>query len=196
MCISLRPYNFFMRSNVNLGSFGVTGVKRTFSAKLLLLLQNTWCYLYVTQCIYVAHKYALTWDSLLHSMGQGQITSSGRVRHLWWQMCLVLLSSFFFLLTICFFSRMLNWISTKLGQNDQWVSGYKSYQQFDLKGHVGVTGVKKVNHMKNMKTALISKLIMSSCRQQTKLQKSQWWPCHTTPHIGVKGQNVSYFQFF
>ena len=79
----------------------------------------------------------------------------------------------FFLLTICFFSRMLNWISTKLSQNDQWVSGYKSYQQFDLKGHVGVTGVKKVNHVKNMKTALISKLIMSSCRQQTKLQKSQ-----------------------
>ena len=105
-------------------------------------------------------------------------------------------SSFFFLLTICFFSRMLNWISTKLGQNDQWINGYKSYQQFDLKGHVGVTGVKKVNHVKNMKTALISKLIMSSCWQQTKLQKSQWWPCHTTPHIGVKGQNVSYFQFF
>ena len=97
MCISLRPYNFFMRSNVNLGSFGVTGVKRTFSAKMLLLLQNTWCYLYVTQCIYGAHKYALTWDSLLHSMGQGQITSSGRVRHLWWQMCLV----FFFFFCCC-----------------------------------------------------------------------------------------------
>ena len=32
-------------------------------------------------------------------------------------------------------------------------------------GHVGVTGVKKVNHVKNMKTALISKLIMSFCRQ-------------------------------
>ena len=39
---------------------------------------------------------------------------------------------------------MLHRISTKLGQNDQWVNGYKSYQQFDLKGHVGVTGVKKV----------------------------------------------------
>ena len=36
----------------------------------------------------------------------------------------------------------------KLGQNNQWVSGYKSYQQFDLKGHVEVTGVKKVNHVK------------------------------------------------
>ena len=60
---------------------------------------------------------------------------------------------------------MLYPISTKLGQNDKWVTGYKSYQQFDLKGHVGVTGVKKVNHVKNMKAALISKLIMSSCRQ-------------------------------
>ena len=47
---------------------------------------------------------------------------------------------------------MLNQISTKLGQNDQWDSGYKSYQQFDLKVHVGVTGVKKV---KNSKTLLL-----------------------------------------
>ena len=47
-------------------------------------------------------------------------------------------------LTICFFFHMLDQISIKLGQNDQWVSGYKSYQQFDLKGHVGVTGVKNV----------------------------------------------------
>ena len=39
---------------------------------------------------------------------------------------------------------MLDRISTKLGQNDQWVSGYKSYALFDLKGHVGVTGVKNV----------------------------------------------------
>ena len=60
---------------------------------------------------------------------------------------------------------MLNAISTKLGQNDQWVNGYKSYQQFDLKGHVGVTGVKKVNHVKNMKKAQIKKLILSSFRQ-------------------------------
>ena len=39
---------------------------------------------------------------------------------------------------------MLDRISTKLGQNDQLVSGYKSYALFDLKGHVGVTGVKNV----------------------------------------------------
>ena len=43
---------------------------------------------------------------------------------------------------------MLYQILTKLGQNDQWVSGYKSYQQFDLKGHVRVTDVKEVNHVK------------------------------------------------
>ena len=34
------------------------------------------------------------------------------------------------------------------GQNNKWVSGYKSYQQFDLQGHVGVTGVKKVKNFK------------------------------------------------
>ena len=44
---------------------------------------------------------------------------------------------------------MLYPISTKLGQNDHWVSRYKSYQQFDLKGHVGVTEVKKVILKKN-----------------------------------------------
>ena len=47
-------------------------------------------------------------------------------------------------LTICFFFHKLHRISTKLGQNHQWVKGYKSYQQFDLKGQVGVTGVKNV----------------------------------------------------
>ena len=36
------------------------------------------------------------------------------------------------------------WILTKLGQKHQWVSGYKRYALFDLKGHVEVTGVKKV----------------------------------------------------
>ena len=55
----------------------------------------------------------------------------------------------FFFLTICFFFHMLDRISTKLGQNDQWVSGYKSYALFDLKGHVRVTGVKKIIFTEN-----------------------------------------------
>ena len=61
----------------------------------------------------------------------------------------LILSFFFFFLTICFFFHMLERISTKLGQNDQWVSGYKSYALFDLKGHVRVTGVKKVIFTEN-----------------------------------------------
>ena len=44
----------------------------------------------------------------------------------------------------CISSYMLYWILTKLGQKHQWVSGYKSYALYDLKGHVEVTGVKKV----------------------------------------------------
>ena len=44
---------------------------------------------------------------------------------------------------------MLYWILKKLGQKHQWMSGYKSYQQFDLKGHVEVTGVKKVIYFQN-----------------------------------------------
>ena len=43
----------------------------------------------------------------------------------------------------CYSSYMVHRILTKLGQNNQQASGYKSYQQFDLKGHVGVTEVKK-----------------------------------------------------
>ena len=147
--------------------------------------------------ISISFKPSITFAGSTGNLGsvRGRSLKAGRIRRLWRQQCLVLVLSFFFL-TICFFFHMLYWISTKLGQNDQWVSGYKNYQQFDLKGHLGVTGVKKVNHVKNIKTALISKLIMSSCRQLTKLQKSQWWPCHTTLHKGVKGQNVSYFQTF
>ena len=45
-------------------------------------------------------------------------------------------------LTICFFFYKLHRISTKLGQNHQWVKGYKSYQQFDLKGQMGSQGSK------------------------------------------------------
>ena len=53
MCISLRPSTYVMGSKVNLGSFGVTGVKRSFSPKMLLL-QITW-YGYVTHAyIYIS----------------------------------------------------------------------------------------------------------------------------------------------
>ena len=47
-------------------------------------------------------------------------------------------------LTICFFFYKLPRILTKLGQILQLVSSYKSYQQFDPKRYVGVTGVKSI----------------------------------------------------
>ena len=139
MCISLRPSTYFMGSSVNLGSIGVTGVKRSFSLKMLLLVHiiqhdhkihtcsSAWdplpmlwvkyksgviwghrgqkvifsknatsakenmvlsalCNI-VYPCYHVPHKYALTWDSQLHSLVQGQlgITSADRVRRLWRQ---------------------------------------------------------------------------------------------------------------
>ena len=52
----------------------------------------------------------------------------------------------------CYSSYRLRSMVMYFGQNIKWVSGYKSYQQFDLKGHVGVTEVKKV---KNLKTLLL-----------------------------------------
>ena len=51
-------------------------------------------------------------------------------------------------LTICFFFYKRHRISTKLGQNLKLVSGYKSYQRFDPKRYVGVTGVKNVKKIR------------------------------------------------
>ena len=50
-------------------------------------------------------------------------------------------------LTICFFFYTLHRISTKLGQNYQWVKCYKSYQQFDFKGQIEVTRVKNIKKL-------------------------------------------------
>ena len=41
-CIRLTPSTKVMGLKIHLGSFGVTGVKRSFSPKMLLLLQITW----------------------------------------------------------------------------------------------------------------------------------------------------------
>ena len=61
-------------------------------------------------------------------------------------------SSFF--LTIYYSFDILGPISTKLGQKYVWVNRYKSYTRFDLKGHVGVTGVKKVIFTRKVSTPL------------------------------------------
>ena len=86
------------------------------------------------------------------------------------------LSSFFFLLlTICYYFHILGPISTKLGQKYVWVNSYKSYTRFDLKGHVGVTGVKKVIFTIKVSTPLgymvwlWDSCIWSSLRPSTKV---------------------------
>ena len=76
-------------------------------------------------------------------------------------------SSFFlsFFLTMCFFFHMLDWIFTKLGQKHVWVYGYKFYGSKNSPGVIWGHKGKKVNNVKNMKTAPIQNLIMPSCRQ-------------------------------
>ena len=97
---------------------------------------------------------------------------------------------------------MLDRISTKLGQNDQWVSGYKSYQQFDLKGHVGVTGVKKVIftenatprthlHSRGTKLMVINNQWVQSSTKVITLQFDLWGHFKVT---GVKKVRSNYKQ--
>ena len=69
----------------------------------------------------------------------------------------------------CYSSFMLHWILMKLGQKHQWVRGYKSYRPFDLKGHVGVTGVKNANYF-----------LTSSDRAEIFTQRSLWHSKHPT----------------
>ena len=68
-CISLTPSTKVMGLKIHLGSFGVTGVKRSFSPKMLLLLQITW-HGYVTHAYPSARSplsklwVSLTWGHL------------------------------------------------------------------------------------------------------------------------------------
>ena len=53
------------------------------------------------------------------------------------------------------------WILTKLSHRDKYLNHYSRTNNDGVKCHDGVTGVKSVNHVKNMRTAPISKLILS-----------------------------------
>ena len=74
--------------------------------------------------------------------------------------------SSFFLLTMiassstCLIGCLPNLVRSMCGCMATKLMGLKIYP-----GSYGVTGVKNVNHVKNMKTAPIQNLIMSSCRQ-------------------------------
>ena len=99
------------RFKIHPGSFGVTGVKRSLSPKMLFLLQSTW----------YGHAQGL----ILH-----QFLSHS--------------SSFFFYLSTCQYLRHPKSIMLILGQSNKSVNAHFWHDQFGVKGHDGVTGVKKV----------------------------------------------------
>ena len=62
-------------------------------------------------------------------------------------------------------------ISTKLGHKNPWPMAFMSYDQNGVKGHVGVTGVKKV---KNSKMLLL--LQITGYDHVTHVYASAWPP--------------------
>ena len=121
----------------------------------------------VYPCYHVTHKYALTWDSEMHSLVQGQlrITSADRVRRLWRQHVSSSLPCRFRRQGIVFFVFLsssasgntstannfnISWlISTKLGHNNPYLRGIMSLDQQGVKGHVGSVGSKRSFFTKN-----------------------------------------------
>ena len=144
MLISWRPSTYVMGSGVNLRSFGVTGVKRSNSLKMLL-------FVHVTQHDHKTHTcssghetfYLILWGQMsMWGHFRRQSTPSLMAKFL-------VSSSSLFFLTICFFFHMLGWIFTKLGQKHLWVDGYKTYGFKNspevIWGHRGQKGQKLKN---------------------------------------------------
>ena len=100
MCISLRSSNYFVKLEVNLGSFGVTGV-----------IFNV---------------------STTHGSSSSSSSSSSSVN-----------------ISKSYISDMAWPILTRLGHKYRLTIPFMSHDQIRVKGHVGVTGVKKVIFTKN-----------------------------------------------
>ena len=141
-----------MGSNINLGSFGVTGVKGSFSLKML---SNS----SVLNSMTIRLKHMHYLETSTYVMGSKvNLGSLGVLQKRAGYVSLLrhnLLSSssssssFFFLLSSSFcqhvnISDMLHSILTKLGVNDQYLDRYSHTNIDGVKGHDGVTGVKKV----------------------------------------------------
>ena len=96
--------------------------------------------------ISISFKPSITFAGSTSNLGsvRGRSLKAGRVRRLWLQQCLVL-SSFFFLSGNTSFSHTsLHPILTKLGESDQYFDHYTGSDNNGLRGHDGITGVKKV----------------------------------------------------
>ena len=160
----------FYGSKVNLGSFGVIGVKFWFSLKMHYLF-------YVTKYIHVIHTLASHLQNKQGNWGQsgvdvsqpagyavcdGNMSSSSFIlvypagdsgRVLFLTRFFFLSSfflSFFFLLSgnTSFSHTSLHPILTKLGQSDRYLDHYSGTDNGGVRGHDGVTGVKKVIFIK------------------------------------------------
>ena len=154
----LETLNLFWGSKVNLGSFGVIGVKFWFSLKMHYLL----CYQ-----VYSCNSYTcITFAGKQGNWGQSGVDVSKPAGY---AVCDGNMSSSFFLsffLTMiassstCLIGCLPNLVRSMCGCMATKLMGLKIHP-----GSYGVTEVKNVNHVKNMKTAPIQNLIMSSCRQ-------------------------------
>ena len=75
------------------------------------------------------------------------------------------------------------------------MSGYKNYQQFDLKGHVGVTEVKKVIFMENATspTCFVGFLTKLGQNNQRACGYKNYQQFDLKGHVGVTGvKNVNH----
>ena len=146
----------FYGSKVNLGSFGVIGVKFWFSLKMHYLF-------YITKYIHVIHTLASHLRNKQGNLGQSGVDV---LKPAGYAVCDGNMSSSFFLLTMiassstCLIGCLPNLVRSMCGCKATKLMGLKIHP-----GSYGVTGVKNVNHVKNMKTAPIQNLIMPSCRQ-------------------------------
>ena len=123
---------YVMGSNVNMGSFGVTGVKVIYIKQAITLpCYIAWSYM-------VTLTYPLASDPLSHL--QDQTGKLGAVR----QGDGNVSSSFFFFLSTEHISWTIEPNLMKLGHNNHWTSPHIWYDIWPRNCPLGVTGVKKV----------------------------------------------------
>ena len=107
---------------------------------------------YITKYVHVIHTLAShLQDNRETGVSQGSMSQSRQGTPSVTATCLVLLSSFFFLLlsgNTSFSHTSLHTILTKLGQSDRYLDHYSGTDNGGVRGYDGVTGVKKVIFIK------------------------------------------------
>ena len=106
MCINLDPLPMLL-GLIPIWGHLCTGVKRSFSLKMLYLVHDiAWPYIYSNFNISISFKPSIAFAGSTGNLGsvRGRSLKAGRIRRLWRQQCLVLLSFFLsFFLFFCFY---------------------------------------------------------------------------------------------